>query len=507
MATRDTIGAAGPHHRLRQVAVFMLAVALIPLCAYAYDSFFTRYMADDYCVAAALHASGFLASQASLFQTLSGRFTWNFVMNAVELLGPGIVPVLPALTLAAWLVAIAWTIGRWWYVMSLPESRLVRLALAAVVLFVTLKITPNVVQSLYWQSNMLTVTAPLVLLSIYAGLLGTWMRRPTASRAPFLRLTVAAGLPFVLAGFTEAVAALLVPALGIATIVVALRQGASKQASMVTLLAAGFVGSLLALGLMWFAPGTHNRLLLEGHRHISVLEWIRLSTYLAAGALLNSLRLGAFSWPFAILCSVATGIAVGSMEKSRRHASRTEVNRNLLGLRSALVGLPVVAFVVFFLCVSPAAYVFSSGPPARALIIPAFFLVCAVMTWWILFGYGFGGGWPGAHLAAPSHRTFLIGAVLTALCGPIVTTARVLMYIPSDRAYVKAWDARDRTLRRAVGNGDKVASVVPLPTSYTQRARLGVLRADPNYWVNQCVAQYYGLRTVSVRPSTQPPSR
>ena len=510
MSTTDTIDVAGPDRRLRRVAVFVLAAAMIPLCAYVCDSSFTRYMADDYCVAAALHAQGFLASQASLFKSLSGRFSWNFVMNAVELLGPAIVPVLPVLTLATWIVAIVWMIGRWRFAVSLIESRVVRLALAAVVLYVTLRITPNVVQSLYWQSNMLTVTVPLVLLTIYAGLVGTWVNQPSAGPPSVLRVTMATGLPFVIAGFVEAIAALLVPALAIATIVAALRLRAPKYSSVVTLLAAGFAGSSLALGLMWFSPGTHNRLLLEGHKHISVLEWVRLSAYLAVRALLLSVRLGALSWPFAILSSASMGVAAASIEKCRRQASGTDKIK-LMGLRTAFVGLPFMAFVVFFLCVSPAVYVFSSGPPARVLIIPAFLLTCFVMVWWFLGGYVVGrallGPLPSPHLAAPTRRTLLIGALLVVLCGPIVTTAKILRFIPSDRAYSTAWDAQDRTLRRAVSDGDTVAWVVPLPTSYTDRARLGVLRADPNYWVNQCVAQYYGLRMVSVRLPPQPPAR
>jgi len=509
MSTEGRIDVADPHRRLRQAAVLMLVAALFPLCAFVYDSSFTRYMVDDYCLAVDLHTRGFLASQVFWYQTWSGRFTWNFVMNAVALLGPGIVSVLPAVALAAWGLAITWAIGRWWFATRLPKSLLVHFALAATALYVTLASTPNVVQSLYWQTNMLSVITPLLLLTIYAGMLGSWIGGPAPGRFSFLRLVAAGGLPFVIAGCTEAAAALVVGVLGLATAVLAVSRRTSARASMVKIFAIGFAGSLLALGLMWFSPGTHRRLAIENppmlRTHTDAFELVKLTTYSGLSALAHSLRHGALNWPFVLVNSAILGFLAASAQ-SRRWAERSETNISRVGVGAAFAGLPVVAFVIFFLCVSPAVYVFRFVID-RYLVIPAYFLACAVIAWWFLAGYVRGRALQGSDATARNYRVLLIAAVLAALCGPIVTTAKILTYIPSDRAYLEAWEAQDRALRRAVTNGNKEAVIVPLPTSYTDRAGLHVLRADPRYWINQCVAQYYGLSAVRVRLSPRPSSR
>ncbi|HET7897948.1 MAG TPA: hypothetical protein VFL47_09770, partial [Flavisolibacter sp.] len=81
----------------------ILAGMLSSLALYAYLGTFTRYMADDYCSAAALKVDGFWGAQAYWWQNWSGRYSFSFLASLVEMLGLKIVPVLPALGIALWL--------------------------------------------------------------------------------------------------------------------------------------------------------------------------------------------------------------------------------------------------------------------------------------------------------------------------------------------------------------------------------------------------------------------
>jgi hypothetical protein len=110
----------------------LFAAALFPLGAYAYDGSFTRYLADDYCYAADVHARGFLAAQAFWYRTWAGRFTFHLAESALTLLGPAIAPLLPMLALVVWVLALNWAIKRWWPRPAFPKSDLAPFALAAI---------------------------------------------------------------------------------------------------------------------------------------------------------------------------------------------------------------------------------------------------------------------------------------------------------------------------------------------------------------------------------------
>src|SRR5438552_14945858 len=88
----------------------MAATAGAALVAYAYRGWFSRYTADDYCTAGLERVAGFVGAQINWYEAWSGRMTYYFVVGLVEYAGPGIVQVLPAIALLAWLVVGAWSL-------------------------------------------------------------------------------------------------------------------------------------------------------------------------------------------------------------------------------------------------------------------------------------------------------------------------------------------------------------------------------------------------------------
>src|SRR5690606_24235274 len=97
----SSVGEAEPTeastHRslLTGVAAVWLAVAGVALGAHGYLGWFTRYLGDDFCTAGILVANGLLESQIHWYTIWSGRFSFTFLVNLAEMVGPGIVPVLP----------------------------------------------------------------------------------------------------------------------------------------------------------------------------------------------------------------------------------------------------------------------------------------------------------------------------------------------------------------------------------------------------------------------------
>src|SRR5207302_5990705 len=96
-----------------RLATAALGAALsVPLLVYASIGSYARYTADDYCWAGVLREQGFLGAQAWWYVAYSPRYAFTFIVNVVELLGPGIVPFLPALALVVWVAALSWSVAQ-----------------------------------------------------------------------------------------------------------------------------------------------------------------------------------------------------------------------------------------------------------------------------------------------------------------------------------------------------------------------------------------------------------
>jgi len=159
--------------RSRTVALpAILGAALaVPLAVYASIGAFSRYTADDFCWAGTLRAEGFFNAQVFYYTVYSPRYAFTFLVNLVELAGPAIVPALPAAAILVWLAVLTWTFTQF----GVEKFR--ALVLAELAAFAALQTAPDLAQSLYWQTGMLTYLSPLVLATVYvAGLAGTVRR-------------------------------------------------------------------------------------------------------------------------------------------------------------------------------------------------------------------------------------------------------------------------------------------------------------------------------------------
>src|SRR5260370_4598014 len=164
-AVLDRSSTVRPVPRLLSIA---LGVALaLPLAVYASVGTFARYTAEDYCWAGVLRTEGFVAAQVQWYTMYSPRYAFTFVVNVIELAGPAIVPALPIAAIIVWLATLTWTFLQFG-ITSVPALLLAELAAVA-----TLQTAPDLPQSLYWQTGMLTYVLPLIL----ATLLLCWIRR------------------------------------------------------------------------------------------------------------------------------------------------------------------------------------------------------------------------------------------------------------------------------------------------------------------------------------------
>ena len=481
------------------------------LLAHAYVGSFGRFVSDDYCTAGVLRSYGFFGAAKYWFLRWNGRFSFIFAIDLAHLIGPKIVSFLPILVLSYWVAALTWAISQV-ITRSFGALRILSSALLAeIIIFGALATSASIFQSLYWQTGVLTYVLPLLFATTYAGLLS---KITFADESPGLGLMVLGGcLTFIAAGFSESFAASQCLGLLLAFILsVAAGRDNLFGRNTRTFLFIGLVGAGLGAGLVLVAPGNDARMaeaIAVGVTSPPSRTWIALvKTSMLFG--LDALKIACQPWRFVGTAACVPAILAftipGKEEKLGQINFRIEQVAKRFALGS-LIGLTMImgSFI-------PTAYVTaylqdSYYPPGRLFIIPQFFFY----SWVVLESYWAGMAARDLRLRrisssrVPSRPGYLVWLFGIACVGSFVVAASSVRNTwavePTVRKFASAWDEQDQKIRAAKGRGLKSLRVEPLPSTSSNRSnpRYFGLRLNDTVssnWVNQCVADYYGLDSI-----------
>jgi hypothetical protein len=246
-------------------------------------------------------------------------------------------------------------------------------------------------------------------------------------------------------------------------------------------------GSLLALGVIAVAPGNSFRqAYFPPHPGGLEILWISfIGVIKTVGRALVSFpgNLGLLSlWLFSLWLGRDSAIEVTHEEQPSRR--RLEI---------AWVAIPVITFLLTLAYYTPAAYGMSMISPGRSRIIPLYFFSLA------LVGRGIVSGVLSrvspklvrvipSDKAAFSRRLFSL-SVLTALIFCSLAIGQLVQSYPLYRQFSTAWTAREQQILNAQSIGLKMVDIPFLP----QPAGVDRISSDPGNWINQCMAEYYGI--------------
>ncbi len=420
---------------------FSVALAL-PLAVYGLVGAFSRYTADDFCWAGILRTEGFLNANVHWYTIYSPRYAFTFLVNLTELLGPAVVPFLPASAIALWLVVLTWTFRQ--FGLSLLKA----CVLAEVFALGTLQSAPDLPQSLYWQTGLLTYLLPLILASFLVG----WIRKGILT---WWAILLSGLVTFFAGGLSETY---LIPQ-NVAVTLGLLAAFAFKTRR--AHLAAAFGGGVLALLVIVIAPATASRV-----QGTPADAWLSVSASIATGWY-QAVRLVRF-FPFAILLGLAAPALFG----------RGYIPRQWLIIVTAgvLITLPF--------CYFPSFYAQNGNPPTRSLIVPGAILIAYCM----FLGFA-------VRPWVPQSRRAIVLAGLAIV--PIGIAAITLPDALSAAQYAAIFDAEDRQIRASADAGASDLTVPPLPRNLGE----DFVSSDRQDWFNQCVARYYGVRSIAASSS------
>jgi hypothetical protein len=452
---------------------------------------YSRFMADDYCTAAATSAKGVLGATIYWYLAWTGRYFFNLLVSLEGALGAHRASLSTAVILSGWFAATTLALFQF----PIAQRKLARLGLSALLsaalVFSTLQTSYDLATSLYWLQAMSNVLPPLVLSAACVGILRHRLAQEQPTRYGWVWGLAAAVLTFVAGGFSETFTVLQVSAWGLFVLVGVISDRSQFRSKLLPQAAPFLLGSLVALAVLVAAPGNSARLSLVSPAHgpIAVVGIAWSSTFEFLKWLVSSWQRSLTLLALLLLSALVSGGFFGtylrSMEPTR------------LKMR-ALVLLPAATLVLLYSCFVPAAYAIGGPPPGRNLIIPAFVLVCAVAYEGAIIG----------QLADPERRrpkgpeprSLFPPIAICVLILYLLTTANAayaqLRQLPLFVQYASRWDANDSRIRSAQAEGADHVVIAPQQVDWAGMSNREI-GPDPNNWVNECASQYYGIEVTA----------
>lgn len=459
---------------------------LLPLLVYAYMGLFSRHQADDFCYAWNANSRSIVNAQTTWYKTDSSRFSATFVLTVSDRLGRWTLPLLPLLVLGLWLAGTFRLFTRLQRMLKLALPPVAVFFLAEVLVYFVLLLAPNPYQVLYWRPGLVIYLLPLALLTNLAACLLGQISNPT-HKWRFLVPILVLVLFFFNGGFSETIATVQIGLLALLFAgLLLLKKGAKRNRALV-LVGFALLGSLLAMGMLFFSPATRMRQGLIGPPP-DLISLVRMSLSNAFIYMYITLEESAFS--LLILLAIAMLAGYGLFA-----ARRTDAEINPAALTGTLFLAPLVTFLLTVCVTAPFAYGESSYPEGRVLINATLMLVALVMLEGLVLGISLG------LLQQRSPQALSLGlhvCLLAVLLGvslfPLYSIRKVVRNdLPVYQQRARDWDERDAYIRSQVAQGQKDLHA----TAFHSIGKVLELTPDPSNWLNGCAAMYYGAKSIT----------
>lgn len=455
----------------------MTITSLAALSSHSYLGSMSRFIADDYCEAYIAQHFGFFRSIWYWYISWDGAFTDSIIDWLLVIIKPGGVPFVTPVLLIIWVVVTAYAIYLFLpQEFSSPIKVLISVAFGSLLVFVTLLISPDVPQSLYWWTGMRTYVLPLVLFTFYLCSF-QWMMIKWIKRNIFLLSLISFFIILLTGGLSETFTPVLIMFFigWVALLILTKKTNSDKRYFFFVL--GGMIGALISLILIVIAPGNANRLTLYtpppgifGIFNISISAFLAyLSKIIITpekiagilGALLASLWLGSFI----------------------EHKNQT---------RPWLPPVILIAGLAFtFGCFLPAAWGLSDAPPDRVLSLPSFILVATIL----ITGF-FTGSFLSYHLTPQKHVGVQTGVlVITLACLGFSAWVNIRNLYGSRQPYIdyaQKWDLVNQQIIQAQISG-KAKIHIPAMDNWTALDRP---RDKSWFWQNVCYSNFYGIQVL-----------
>jgi hypothetical protein len=466
----------------------LLLLLSLPLLALLYLGSFSRFLADDYCTRATLLDLGFFGSQANWYLNWSGRFSFTFLMNLTQLLGPSFTPIMVWITVLLWLGVLTVTLKAMLRAISGATSWGISLLLGSLILGATVNGAPNLYQSLLWHTGVVTYVVPLILGTAYLGWLARLLFSESSKGSYSWVWALSLSWTFIAGGFSETYVSMQTAgllALSIASYVPRWRRNLSPIRNVVL---AGLAGSLLSMLVIGVSPGSQARLSLmpDPGSLLSVVGWSVRNTF----AFVTKAIIGA---PITSLLAILLPIYVAAFLRPASKGVSASSQQTSGSTTDLIIVIPATTLLLIFASIFPSVLATSAYPAERALVVTQYALIFSMVLWGFTIGHV--GRESIRRWVRARHRglVWLAALVLTlTLISAFASTQRIVAWLPDAREFSQDWDRRDASIREAKAAGFRELDIASL----SHLGGLEEIGYDPSVWINICVAGSYGLESV-----------
>ncbi len=460
------------------VILFGILAFTAALAAFAVTGFNSRYWADDYCFSALLKTKGVIGGMTEFYNTISNRFGAFLLTALSEAFGTNAIRYLPALVIFLLFAVLACNAHLLFGMVGLGTSKSVSVLIGLMVTFFTLYEAPNLFQSVFWRSGMMSYFTPLLLFLIVTGVLLWQIKDVGKNKKVWWWAVLILMLTFFAGGTSETYAAFQSAFLFLVFVYLLIFKRKKVELRISIFLLVGLIGSLSAMAVMVAAPGNQLRLnAFQQAGNIGIV--LQLSSKHALDFIIYSLR------GLPIPMSISIFMVWVLTYHLSAHAEKTIPPKIYLPW---LVIIPLFIYVLIAAVCAPTAYGMMAYPEARALMIGRFIMVIGAVVW-------------GGTLGIISHLfmdrivdTCLMSIIFLGILWlyPLRISLQLWQELPDYQARATLWDARQADILKAKDGGEKNIRVQALDSIQ------GVyeLTNDAQFWVNRCAAQFYGIETI-----------
>ena len=471
-----------------QIAAGLNGLAvLVVLAVYSYGGWFSRLRADDYCQSVyLLTARNFLDATIKAYDSWLGRYSIVSFVQLTEWVGAWGPRLMAGVILSMWLIFLTWLISEIGKTIRIHFQFITSLWIAGLIIFLSLYQSTVLYQLLYWRAT-LPYTIPLAFFVGIAAFILRYMRLPYQKSRALWTGALAALLVFYAGGFGESTGALQVGILLVAVLVVWLTglggQRKDILSILITLLGIAMI-SVLVIGL---SPGTSVRLnaIMTRSTVYNPIELSRDVVVFTFQFLVNVFRTSPIPNLIALFVSLLAIYFISS--NANEDVSRISSTH----IRTALLMIPLIMFFIGGCSFAPSAFV-RTFPLGRVRFAAQFALtLCLVIEGGLL-------GILSKRIKLPLQvnvlRVLIVALLAVFALYPLQASSKIYASLAQYRNFAAAWDERDVQIRQAVAEGKQDVVVVQLDSVGDVGEYKGF--GGPNYWINVCAADYYGLHTL-----------
>ena len=466
------------NHLFEWVITLGLIILTTTLLFYAYMGIYKRFLADDYCFLDWIKNKGIIGGAVYYYDNISNRFGAFIFFGLVQIFGEFAFRFLPGEMILLLVLSLAWNLFWFSRKAKIPLSWKMSFLCAMLTCFFILFEAPNINQSFYWYSGMANYFTPMVIFLMITGILLWQMQVKVHNPYSYILVLLIALLTFINGGMSETAAAFQATSLALLLGWAIWKRKNIPNHFFILLLTAFFI-SLIVMGMLVIAPGNQWRLKVT-HQTTDIWVIVRLSFQYALDFIIYSIR----GLPIPILASFLTS-AILFCHISTYQKFLVDKKQSWL----LIIIIPITIYLLITAACAPTVFGMTAYPEPRTLFVARF-----IMTVGTIFLGGFI-GIIGNRMMNRSAivRFFSIIFLILSWIYPLRVAIQIWQQIPTERARAVEWDNRREEIAQKINLG---AVDLEIPKLESNVQGLSELDEDPQFWVNKCAANYYGVNTI-----------